>query len=201
MIRNKEDLRHYIKEDTISLGIKKQSFIRNFLFPDPIYKFQKTLRKLEYYTNCKTITNRILWLYYKIKYRKLSLKLGFSIPINVFDSGLSIAHYGTIVVNPNARIGKNCRIHACVNIGASAGFSEAPTIGDNVYIGPGALLFGDIIIANNTTIGANATVNKSSTETNVVLAGVPAKVVKTGFPDWTIFNHRSEVKTSFPTIC
>lgn len=40
----------------------------------------------------------------------LGEKLGFSIGLNVFGPGLSIAHYGCIVVNSGARIGTNCRI-------------------------------------------------------------------------------------------
>lgn len=98
---------------------------------------------------------------------------------------MSIAHYGTIVVSPKAKIGKFCRIHACTNIGASAGKTSAPNIGDNVYIGPGAIIFGDISIANNVTIGANATVNKSCSAENVVLAGTPAKIVKDNYTIWT----------------
>lgn len=99
----------------------------------------------------------VIW--YKMRYRKQSLNLGFSIPINVCDYGLSIAHYGTIVISSNAHIGRYCHIHARVNIGASAGKPEAPTIGDNVYIGPGTIIFGNIQIADNCTITANATVN------------------------------------------
>lgn len=127
-------------------------------------------------------------LWYRIRYRKLSLKLGFSIPINTFGPGLSIVHYGTIIVNSAARIGKNCRLHACVNIGASRGSKRAPRIGDNVYIGPSAVIFGDICIANNVTIGANATVNKDCREANAVLAGTPAIVVKRDFPVWWRLN-------------
>lgn len=41
----------------------------------------------------------------------MSAKLSISIKPNVFGPGLSIAHYGGIVVNPNAHIGSNCRIH------------------------------------------------------------------------------------------
>jgi serine O-acetyltransferase len=91
--------------------------------------------------------NIFQWLSYfivRMKYRRLSLKLGFSIPINVFGPGLSIPHYGTIVVSKFARIGSNCRIHVGVNIGASAGEAKAPQLGHNIYIGPGAILFGDI---------------------------------------------------------
>lgn len=114
--------------------------------------------------------------------------MGFSIPVNSFSYGLSIPHYGTIIVNPNAKIGSFCRLHAGVNIGASAGRPEAPQIGDNVYIGPGAILFGNIKIANNVTVGANATVNKDCLEENVVIAGSPAHVVKREMPNWTEFN-------------
>lgn len=191
MIKSKEDLKRYLNEDRKSL-LMQNGGGKRLLFANPIESYQKTLRFLEYYTNCKSFCRRLFWLYYKIKFRHLSLKLGFSIPINVIDEGLSIAHYGTIVISPLAKIGKNCRIHACVNIGASAGENKAPLIGDNVYIGPGALLFGDIKVANNITIAANATVNKSFSEPNVVLAGVPAKIVKRDYPDWTIFNTREK---------
>lgn len=129
----------------------------------------------------------VIW--YKMLYRKQSLKLGFSIPINVCDYGLSIAHYGTIVISANAHIGRYCHVHAGVNIGASAGKPEAPTIGDNVYIGPGAILFGNIQIADNCTIAANATVNKSFDIERSVIAGTPAKVVKEEYLNWLEFNN------------
>lgn len=59
-------------------------------------------------------------LYYRISFHEKSIRLGFSIPLGVFEEGLSIAHHGTIVVNENARIGRNCRIQEGVNIGANA---------------------------------------------------------------------------------
>lgn len=68
-----------------------------------------------------------------------------------------------------------------VNIGADARISNAaPTIGNNVYIGPGAKLFGQIEIADGIAIGANAVVNKSFWERNISIAGVPAKKIGTG---------------------
>ncbi len=54
---------------------------------------------------------------------------------------------------------------------------KAPQIGDNVYISPGAKLFGDIVIGDNVKIGANAVVNKSFPEGNCTLVGVPARKV------------------------
>jgi serine O-acetyltransferase len=68
----------------------------------------------------------------------------------------------------------------CVNIGASGGRSEAPQIGDNVYIAPGAKIYGDITIADGIAIGANAVVNDSFLEPNVTIAGVPAKKIGDG---------------------
>jgi serine O-acetyltransferase len=65
-----------------------------------------------------------------------------------------------------------------VNIGTEAGKSaSSPTIGDNCYIGPGAKIFGEIIIGANTVIGANAVVNKSFPEGNQTIAGIPARVI------------------------
>lgn len=115
-----------------------------------------------------------------MRYRKLSYKLGFSIPINVCGPGLALAHYGSIIINGNAIIGANCLIHSGVNIGTKAGASDkAPKVGDYCYIGPGAKLFGDIIIPNHTAIGANAVVNKSFCEEYTSIAGVPATIKRT----------------------
>lgn len=128
------------------------------------------------------------------KKRKIGIKLGYSIPVNVFGPGLSLPHYGTIVVSKNAKVGKNCRLHVGTNIGASAGRPKAPIIGDNVYIGPGAILFGNITIADNVTVAANATVNRNCEIPNVVLAGTPAKIVKEKYDSWIIFNKISKSK-------
>ncbi|WP_299113618.1 serine acetyltransferase [uncultured Winogradskyella sp.] len=181
MISSKTEYYHYLNQDKKALGIKPVGIAGKFmsyLSPNHIWKFQKTMRKLEYYTNCKNKSiNKLYILYLRYRFKNVSLKLGFSIPINVFGPGLSIVHYGTIVINRNAKIGSNCRMHACVNIGASGGESGAPQIGDNVYIAPGAKIYGNIKIANNIAIGANAVVNKSCEQENVALAGVPAKPI------------------------
>jgi serine O-acetyltransferase len=180
MITSKAEYKNYLVLDKNALGVEDENFIKRLIAPNYIWEFQKRLRKVEYYKNCKsnTITGKILYNYHKLKLRKQSLKLGFSIPENVFGPGLSIVHYGTIVINSNAKIGKNCRIHACTNIGASGGKPEAPQIGDNVYIGPGAKIYGNINLANNIAISANAVVNKSFEEDGILLAGNPADRIK-----------------------
>lgn len=103
--------------------------------------------------------------------------MGISIPINVFGAGLHISHYGSVIVSAKAKVGEFCVIHGSTNIGQSEGADEkAPVLGDNVYIGPGAKLFGDITIGNNVMIGANSVVNKSFGN-DCRVAGVPAKVI------------------------
>lgn len=198
MITNKKELLYYLEQDRIALKREKLTYSRRIaqlLLPDVIWRFERLLRYTEYYNN-KVYTSKFAKVWgtlfkdvYKYRLRKMSMKLGFSIPCNSFGPGLSIAHYGTIIVNPKAKIGANCRLHACVNIGASAGKKEAPIIGDNCYIGPGAILFGDIHIASNVTIAANATVNRSCEEEHVVLAGTPAKIVKENAQTWLEFNQ------------
>tara|TARA_R110002020_G_scaffold350396_5_gene563804 strand:- start:556 stop:1140 length:585 start_codon:yes stop_codon:yes gene_type:complete len=181
MIKSKLDYKKYVEEDRIALN-KSNSLInrlRQVFFPDYIWAFQKRLRKLEYYKNCRPdLVGRIMYGLHRIKFRKQSLLLGFSIPINTFGPGLAIVHYGTIIVSNHAKVGKNCRIHACTNIGASGGGNRAPHIGNNVYIGPGAKIFGDIDIADNIAIAANSSVNKSFSNPNIMLAGSPAVEVK-----------------------
>ena len=118
--------------------------------------------------------------------------LNFSIPINVFGPGLSIAHYGTIVVNQNSKIGKNCRIHENVTIGSTGGEELAPQIGNNVFIGTGAKIIGNIEIADNIAIGANSLVNKSFTEPGITIAGNPAKKISNNSSKMFINNQLRE---------
>ena len=192
MIRSKKDYLFYLSEDKKSLGKKGEGIVselKQIFFPDYTWQFQRLMRKFEYVSNTKKgIIAKIFKFYLKIKYRKLSLKMGFSIPINTFGPGLAIVHYGTIVINGNAKIGSNCRIHVNTNIGASNGSNKAPKIGNNVYIAPGVVIFGDINIPNNTLISANSTVNMSYHEENTLLAGSPAKVIK-NIDIKTIFKH------------
>lgn len=173
MIESKSDYKRYLKMDAFSCNVNIKKSFNNELF-----RYQKLMRKLEYYSNCKKdIISKILIIFMRIRYKRKSIKYGFSIPINTFGPGLNIMHRGTIVVNGNARIEENCKINADVNIGTQMGTrTETPTIGNNCYIGPGAKIFGKIKIGDNVAIGANAVVNKDFPD-GVTIAGVPAKIV------------------------
>lgn len=175
MITSKQEFLEYLKADLTSYGggiYKKPSLLQR-IFSKPI-RFIYTLRKCEFYKN----TNHPLAKLYLIKLRFLEEKMGYTIPINVLGKGSIIVHLGTVIINPAAKIGEYCRIHAGVNIGTSAGAKRsAPIIGNYVYIGPGAKLFGNIFIANRCAIGANSVVNKNFLEEGKTIAGIPAKVV------------------------
>ena len=168
--------------DRIALGIPKGSFkfwLKDFIYPAYNLRFQKLLRKAEYIKNCKKNYGYRLYYYWlEYRFRKLSVKLGFSIPLNIFGPGLAIVHYGTIVINPNAKVGSNCRIHPSTCIGASGSSLKAPQIGDNVYIAPGVKIYGDIKLGNNIATAANAAVGKSFEEDNILIGGVPAIKIK-----------------------
>lgn len=175
MIQSKKDYKYYLECDRIALGKTRKHPLP---VGDEIWIFERLMRKAEYYKNCKkSPLGKIISAWLQFRYYRKRIKLGFSIPLNVFGPGLSIAHYGTIVVNGNARVGKNCRIQECVTIGATNGKTDAPILGDNIFIGSGARIIGNISIADDVAIGTNAVVVKNVEEKGVTVAGVPAKVI------------------------
>lgn len=50
-------------------------------------------------------------------------------------------------------------------------------MGKHVVVGIGAVVLGDVIVADNVAIGAGAVVNKDVLESNIAVAGVPAKKI------------------------
>jgi serine O-acetyltransferase len=173
VIASRQEYRRYLAADLASHGLSRWRF--KDAFRNPEVRFQRLLRRLEYLENCRRDPlGRCLASVVRLRYKRLSILLGFTFPRNAFGPGLSIAHYGSIVVNGNARIGRNCRIHSDVNIGETNG--GAPTIGDDAYIGPGAKIFGAITIGDGVAIGANAVVNRD-VPSGVTIGGVPAKVI------------------------
>lgn len=81
-----------------------------------------------------------------------------------------------VVLHPHCVIGARVLIGQGVTIGGSFG-SGVPCIGDDVWIGPGARILGEVKIGNNVIVGANAVVVRDLPD-NVVAAGVPAKVIR-----------------------
>lgn len=179
MIQNKKDYLYYLEADRIALGEKRKNpHVISIWESDIIWKFQRLLRKAEYLHNCKS--SGIYKIYYKwLQYRlfRAQVKTGMNIPLNVFGPGMSIAHIGPIVINGFSRVGKNCRIHPFTTIGIDGRTGKVAKVGDNVYLSNGCKLIGDIEISDGVVIAAGAVVTKSVSEENVVVGGVPAKII------------------------
>lgn len=180
MIRSKMEYREYYAADCKATGLSnyKNRFIG--YLKDRRFRFYKLLRKTEYYTNCrKDFLGKVYAKYLRFKYGRMCDKYTWTIPINVFGKGLQLVHAGAIVVTGSAQIGEYARVHVGVNIGRAYahGKDGAPVIGNCCYFGPGAKVFGPIIIGDNVAIGANAVVNSSFEDGNCTIGGVPAKII------------------------
>lgn len=183
MIKTRDDLKYYLNQDNIYYRNKgKKQLLKLWILRDHdilIRKYVKLLRKDEYYSNNRSsLLNKIKCIFYKNRKNSLGNKLGFYIIPNSFKEGLTIYHHGNIIVNGNARIGKNCKLHGDNCIGNNGFSKKAPVIGDNVDIGVGAKIIGDVYIADDIIIGANAVVNKSFYEKGITIAGIPARKIK-----------------------
>lgn len=108
---------------------------------------------------------------YLIANALVKIAWGIEIPrAATIGPGLYIGHFGGIIVSSAAVIGENCNISHGITIGAAGSRQHGgvPRIGNNVYIGPGAKVFGRITIGNNVKIGANCVVHKDVPENAVV---------------------------------
>ena len=137
------------------------------------------LHRLSRYFYLKFKGTKILWNISPFIVRHMIKVTGSMIsPKAQIGEGCRI-YYGTgIIIGSHVIIGKNAIILHGITIGnthPSAG-RQVTLIGDNMFIGAGAKILGNIIIGDNVKIGANAVVLKSC-DSNVTLVGIPAKVV------------------------
>jgi serine O-acetyltransferase len=84
-----------------------------------------------------------------------------------------------VVIHKRAVIGKNCTIGTGVTIGGRSKSIDVPYIGNDVYIATGAKVLGPITVGDNVVIGANAVVIENI-PSDCIVAGVPARVIKSG---------------------
>lgn len=127
----------------------------------------------------------ILSYYHGYRYRKLGIRLGFSIAKDVFGYGLVIPHYGTIVVGGGNKIGNFSVLHTSICI-----TNGKKNIGDGLYVSTGAKLTTMDCLGDNVTIASNSVVTNSFRASNVLLAGMPAAIKKDMSPWYSCDSKR-----------
>ena len=117
---------------------------------------------------------------YLILVHRIRSKWGIEISRSAeIGAGFYIGHYGGITISGLSRIGKNVKVSQLVTIGVSGQGEKrgAPTIGDNVYIAPGARLFGRIHVGRNARVGANAVIYKDIPDNATVVLDPGFKII------------------------
>ncbi len=181
MITTKEQLKRCLaleKKLYTDIGLKRH--LTQIIVSDSrliIYRYLKALRKEEFHHNNRGVSHSVLYLLHRRRRTRLGLKLGLDMWEGIFDEGLLIYHAGNIVVNGKSRIGKNCKLHGSNCIGNDGKSSECPVLGDNVRLGVGAKIIGNVKIADNITVAAGAVVVHSFDEPGIMLAGIPARKI------------------------
>lgn len=132
--------------------------------------------------------HRINHILYKIKLRTIARIFSqisrFLTQIEIhpgakIGKNLLIDHGGGVVIGETAIIGNNCTIYQGATLGGTGKErgKRHPTIGDNVMIGCGAKVLGNITIGNNCKIGANSVVLINIPD-NSTAVGIPARIIK-----------------------
>lgn len=165
-------LHHYLHEDLWAHGL--EHWRPWFRVSNRVVYFQRLLRFGEYYEGRRDPLGRFWFGMLRVRLRLLSERLGFEVPRGVFGPGLSIAHHGTVTVNGEATVGRNCRLDTQTTIADVRG--QTPRIGNDVYIGSGARILGGVVIGDEVAIGANAVVIEDVPD-RVTVGGIPARVI------------------------
>lgn len=167
-LRPRDDLYRYEGERSRKLGVR----LRYRLFT-PGYRFTYYFRKA---SASRTIFGKLIYypLFHLAKFRT-----GIQIPIGTnIGKGMKIAHFGTIVVNPGARIGYNFNIaQGCLVGNAQGKRAGVPTIGNNVFMGANSIIIGGVAIGDNCLIAPGAFVNFDMPDNSIAI-GNPAKLIR-----------------------
>lgn len=177
----KEILRY---ESGLYLGDRKAELKRSRHKRYAIWEYLRFFRLCQYWRSVREDQNAGFFERRKAKHlsrryeRKKNVageKAGVEIGLQCsIGKGLDIWHSGVVI---NGSVGENCVFRGCNTVGGKADIISVPVIGSNVNVGAGAVIIGDLRIADGCVIGANAVVTKSFDLPGSVIAGVPAKVI------------------------
>lgn len=108
----------------------------------------------------------------------------------IIGKNTRFAYQGSgILMVSKIRLGDNCVIGVNTSFVRKFPYKDVPEIGNNVYISPGAVISGPVVIGNNVIIAPNSVVNKSIPDFAIV-GGVPAKIIGwSNKLDYNIFDN------------
>lgn len=185
MITSYKQLKDYLMYEKRLYFPNRNDYFEYMMCREPLYfiwKYTSYLRKCEYYHYSYKhghLLSMLPWCFYRVKKNRMGIKLGIEIGDFAVGKGLHIWHAGAIVINGGSSIGDNCCIHGAVCIGNNGkDLTKCPCIGNNVNIGVGAYIIGDVHIADNCKIGAGAIVVKSVYEEGKTILSNSAQIKK-----------------------
>ncbi|MEK4754784.1 hypothetical protein MKX72_19985 [Priestia sp. FSL R5-0597] len=184
-IKSRQDLMEFLNYEKKNYGRKNTKMplicVREKSY---LWKYNVLLRKSEYYTNTR---KKIRSLIYRAWLSHYQNQHQIHIPINTFDKGLRLMHLGPILVNAKVKAGKDIALHINTSLVAGGSNDHTPVLSDNIVVGVGAVILGDVHLAKHIAVGANSVVNKSFDEENIAIAGAPAKKVSdNGRLNWNV---------------
>ena len=137
------------------------------------------LKYIALFRKASTARFKPLKLYYTVKLKLLSYKTHIQIPARTeIGEGFYIGHSGRVIINPEAKIGKNVNISTGVTIGYEnrGARKGAPTIEGNCWVGTNSVIVGNVKIGEDVLIAPLTFVNFDVPAHSIVI-GNPAKII------------------------
>ena len=136
------------------------------------YRFGRWVETIRY-KSIRTVCDKIYWVFQSILSTITTVHFDRRF---TFGKNFHIIHPISIVIHPDVLLGDYVGIMHEVTIG-TRGSAGAPKIGNNVFIGAGANVIGEITIGDNVDIGANAVVLKD-VPANSLVVGNPCRIIE-----------------------
>lgn len=168
-------MRELISSDFFRFYASKNSYktiLRLFIL-EPTFRYLVLFRLCKHYSK-----NNLIGFFSRLWYFAMRGRFGIQIYLGAeIGYGFKINHYGNIIINQGVKIGNNCNVAQGVTIGnVSRGkLRGTPLIGDRVWIGPNAVVVGNIQIGNDVLIAPLTYVNCNLPD-NAVVSGNPCKI-------------------------